>query len=226
MRRLDIPVLTQELVFPDPAQARSNGLLAVGGDLSVERLLLAYRMGIFPWSSAPISWWSPDPRSIIPLGGLHISRSLARSLRRNRWRKTLDTAFRRVIEACAAPAPGREETWIEPPIIEAYTRLHLAGYAHSLEVWQGDELVGGIYGVAIGGFFAGESMFHRVNDASKAALVALTDHLRTRGFVLFDTQIASPLTRSMGAIDIPRRSYLERLGTAVDLDVSFSLSNH
>jgi len=222
MQRPGIPVLTQELAFPDPTQARTDGLLAVGGDLSVERLLLAYRMGIFPWSSAPISWWSPDPRSIIPLGGLHISRSLARTLRRCPWRITLNTAFRRVIEACAAPAPGREETWIEPLIIEAYTRLHQSGHAHSLEVWEGDALVGGIYGVAIGGFFAGESMFHVANDASKAALVTLVSHLRDRGFALFDTQIASPLTRSMGAIDIPRRSYLERLGAAVDLDARFN----
>lgn len=222
MQRPGIPVLNQELAFPNPADARSDGLLAVGGDLSVDRLLLAYRMGIFPWSSAPISWWSPDPRSIIPLGGLHISRSLARTLRRQPWRITLDAAFPEVIAACAAPARGREETWIEPPIMEAYIRLHRAGHAHSLEVWQDDLLVGGIYGIAIGGFFAGESMFHRASDASKAALVALVGHLRERGYVLFDTQIASPLTRGMGAIDIPRRAYLERLGRAQDLDVTFA----
>jgi leucyl/phenylalanyl-tRNA--protein transferase len=219
-RQPGIPVLTPALAFPDPSEARPDGLLAVGGDLSVERLLLAYRMGIFPWSSAPISWWSPDPRSIIPMSGLHIPRSLERRLRNHPWKITLDAAFSDVIHACAEPAPGREETWIEPPLIEAYLRLHHAGYAHSLEIWQDDHLVGGIYGVALGGFFAGESMFHRVSDASKVALVHLISHLRDRGFRLFDTQIASPLTRSMGAIDLPRRTYLERLGLALDLDVS------
>lgn len=220
MQRPGIPVIHQELSFPDPATARTDGLLAVGGDLSVARLLLAYRMGIFPWSSAPISWWCPDPRSIIPFGGIHIPRSLARRLRNHSWTITLNLAFRQVIEACAAPAPGREETWIEPPLIEAYHQLHLAGHAHSIEVWENSTLIGGVYGVAIGGFFAGESMFHRRSDASKVALVSLLAHLKSRGFVLFDTQIASPLTRSLGAIDIPRRSYLERLGQAVDLDVS------
>lgn len=220
MQRPGIPVLSEDLAFPDPTEARTDGLLAVGGDLSVPRLLLAYRMGIFPWSCAPITWWSPDPRSIMPLGGIHISRSLARRLRRHPWTITLNCAFREVIQGCAEPTPGREETWIEPPFIEAYSHLHEAGYAHSIEVWEDDRLVGGVYGVAIGGFFAGESMFHRRSDASKVALVMLLGHLRERGFVLFDTQIASPLTRALGAIDIPRRTYLERLGQAVDLDVS------
>jgi leucyl/phenylalanyl-tRNA---protein transferase len=214
-RTRGIAILDANLVFPNPAEARPDGLLAIGGDLSPERLLLAYRSGIFPWSSAPITWWSPHPRSIIPMDGLHISRSLARTLKKNPWTFTLNADFESVMRSCALPAPGREETWIEEPIIQAYTALHRKGYAHSLEVWQDNALVGGIYGVAIGGFFAGESMFHRVSDASKTALVVLMDVLNQRGFKLFDTQLASPLTRNMGAIDIPRRQYLSLLAGAL-----------
>jgi leucyl/phenylalanyl-tRNA---protein transferase len=214
-RSRGIPVLSEALAFPEPSEARADGLLAVGGDLSVDRLLLAYRSGIFPWSCAPITWWSPDPRAILPHGGLHVSRSLARHLRQPGWRVTMDQAFAGVIAGCATPAPGREETWIEPDLMEAYMRLHAAGHAHSVEVWRDDVLAGGIYGVAVGRFFAGESMFHRVSNASKIALVHLVDHLDRCGFTLFDTQVASPLTRSMGAVDMPRLAYLERLKEAV-----------
>lgn len=214
-RSRGIAVVGTDLAFPDPSEARPDGLLAVGGDLSVERLLLAYRSGIFPWSAAPITWWSPNPRSIIPIDGPHISRSLARTLKKHSWTFTFDSDFETVVRACAKPAPGRMETWIEEPIVRAYTALHHAGYAHSLEVRQDGMLVGGIYGVAVGGFFAGESMFHLASNASKVALVVLMKQLRQRGFQLFDTQVASPLTRSMGAVDIPRREYLEQLGRAL-----------
>lgn len=215
-------VIDERLEFPDPSEARPDGLLAVGGDLSEERLLLAYRSGIFPWSATPITWWSPNPRAVLPIGGLHVSRSLARSLGKKSWRFSLDAAFEDVVRACAEPAPGRTETWIEEPMIRAYIALHKAGYAHSLEVWEDDVIVGGIYGVALGGFFAGESMFHRVSDASKVALVILMEILRSRGFLLFDTQVASPLTRSMGAVDIPRTEYLALLQEALQADASWS----
>lgn len=215
-----IPLLGPALDFPDPSTARPDGLLAVGGDLSTERLLRAYGSGIFPWSDDPVTWWSPDPRAVIPLEGLHISRSLRRSLKRP-WTITRDRAFASVIRACAEPAPGREETWIGPAIEAAYLGLHEAGHAHSLEVWLDGELAGGIYGVALGGLFAGESMFHRVTDASKVALIHLTNHLREQGFVLFDTQVASPLTLQMGAADIPRADYLRRLRQALRAPARF-----
>lgn len=221
-RSRGMAVIDERLEFPDPSEARPDGLLAVGGDLSVDRLLLAYRSGIFPWSAAPITWWSPNPRAVLPMGGLHVSRSLARSLGKKSWRFSLDAAFEGVVRACAEPAPGRTETWIEEPMVRAYVALHEAGYAHSLEVWEDDAIVGGIYGVAIGGFFAGESMFHRVSDASKVALVILMEILRSRGFLLFDTQVASPLTRSMGAVDIPRPEYLVRLQEALQADAAWS----
>jgi len=218
-------VLDQALWFPDPRQApRSgpdNGLVALGGDLSVARLLLAYRHGIFPWTDEPITWWSPDPRGILELDGLHVPRSLAKAMKKGGFVVTVDRAFRPVIEACAEPTPGRLTTWITPAFIEAYTRLHRAGHAHSLECWQEGRLVGGIYGVAIGGFFAGESMFHRYSNASKVALCHLARHLRARGFTLFDLQTTTPVTAQMGAISIDRDRFLSRLARAVDLPVRF-----
>jgi leucyl/phenylalanyl-tRNA--protein transferase len=216
-----IPVLDESLAFPDPRRAGTEGLLAIGGDFRPERLLVAYRSGIFPWSADPITWWSPDPRAILPLDGIHISRRLARTLRQGRFGVTFDAAFEQVMRACAAPAPGREETWITGPFLDAYAELHRQGHAHSIEVWRDDRLVGGLYGVAVGGFFSGESMFHRETDASKVALVRMAEHLRARGFVLFDSQAATPHTRSMGVADIPRDAYLERLERAVRLPVSF-----
>jgi leucyl/phenylalanyl-tRNA---protein transferase len=219
---MSIPILDHRLRFPSPNRADAKGLVAIGGDLSVPRLLLAYRNGMFPWTVDPISWWSPEPRAIFELnGGFHVSRSLARVIRKGVFRITLDRAFRRVMESCAAPAPGRRSTWISQEFIEAYAQLHRLGYAHSLECWQGRQLVGGIYGVAIGGFFAGESMFHRASDASKVALFHLTEHLRGRGFTLFDIQMLTPITTQLGGITIPREEYLERLTRAVKLVVSF-----
>ena len=159
--------------FPDPRLARSDGLVAIGGDFSPSRLKLAYASGIFPWSVSPITWWSPDPRGILELDELHIPRSLERSIRRNGFRVTSDQAFPEVIRACASAPRGGQRTWITEEFIKAYQQLHQLGDAHSIEVWKDDHLVGGLYGVAIGGCFAGESMFHQATDASKVGLVRL-----------------------------------------------------
>lgn len=207
--------------LPDPRRSRGDGLVAVGGDLSVGRLLEAYRHGLFPWSADPITWWSPDPRGVIEVGSLHVSRSLARTLRRAPFDVTLDRDFPAVIRACAtaprgAAAAGVASTWISPRLIDAYEALARAGHAHSVECWQGGRLVGGVYGVCVGGFFAGESMFHRVDDASKVALVHLHQHLVRRGFTLMDCQMVTPVTRSLGAREIARSEYLSRLAAAVD----------
>jgi len=213
--------LPNDVWFPDPVFANAEGLVAVGGNLSLPRLLAAYRQGIFPWTVAPVTWWSPDPRAVFDLHRFHVPRSLAKLLRKGVFEITVDRAFREVMEGCAAPAPGRRETWITAEFIAAYTRLHRHGHAHSLECWQGGRLVGGIYGVAIGGFFAGESMFHRVSNASKMALVHLVQHLRARRFAVFDIQMVTPVTRQLGAVEIPRSDYLRRLAEAVKLDRSF-----
>lgn len=218
-------LLNQDLWFPDPRQAGShgtaNGLVAIGGDLSVERLLLAYKSGIFPWTDDPVTWWSPDPRAVIELGQLHVSRRLKQILRRGDFEITMNTCFRRVMEGCAAPGPRRESTWVSAAFIDAYAALHEAGHAHSVECWQHGRLVGGLYGVAIGGFFAGESMFHFVENASKAALVATESHLRQRGFALFDTQTITPITHQFGATLISRDTYLLRLAEALELPCRF-----
>jgi len=207
--------------FPDPATARADGLVAVGGDFSPERLRLAYRSGIFPWSVNPITWWCPDPRGILELGELHISRSLDRSLRRGGFRVTSDVAFSAVITACAhVPRPG-QSSWISPPFVVAYQRLHELGLAHSIEVWKGAELAGGLYGVVTGGCFSGESMFHRVTDASKVGLAHLVRHLQSRGFALLDTQMVTPVTQSLGAREVPRTEFLRRLSLASQLSVAF-----
>lgn len=210
-----VALLDDGLWFPDPRKARSDGLVAVGGDLSVERLLLAYRCGVFPWSAEPITWWSPSPRAIFDLEHIHISRSLARTLRKETFEVTYDEDFEGVIRGCAE-APRREgQTWISPEFIAAYTRLHYAGHAHSVEVWHEGELAGGIYGVAVGGLFAGESMFHRVTDASKVALVHCARRLAERRFTLFDTQMVTNVTSALGAFEISRNEYLTRLASAV-----------
>ncbi len=207
-----------------PELAGSDGLVGVGGDLRPTTLLRAYSEGIFPWFNEgdPILWWSPDPRGIIELNGLHVSRSLARTIRSGKFRVTANRAFAGVMRGCAERRDGG--TWVTPQMVDAYTELHNRGYAHSIETWlptdTPDEwtLVGGIYGVAIGGLFAGESMFHRETDASKVALAGLVDHLRTNGFVLFDVQMRTDHTARMGAVEIPRAEYLERLREAIRLD--------
>ncbi|MGD9895530.1 MAG: leucyl/phenylalanyl-tRNA--protein transferase [Candidatus Methylacidiphilaceae bacterium] len=208
--------------FPDVSRADPDGLVAVGGDLSVNRLLAGYRSGIFPWTDRPLTWWSPDPRAIFDMDCFHVPRRLSQKLRQGTFAYTVDRAFPEVIRGCARPAIGREHTWISPRFIKAYCELYRQGYAHSVEVWRDGELVGGLYGVAIGGFFAGESMFHLVPDASKAALVFTMNRLRERGFQLFDTQVATPTTRQMGAVDIRRNEYLERLPEALACPVSFA----
>ncbi len=204
----------------DPEMADESGLVAVGGDLDPRRLLQAYRSGVFPWydDSVPICWWSPDPRAIFELDGFHCSRRLRRTIRSGKFEVTFDQAFARVMMGCA----NREEgTWITQDMLGAYCKLHLLGHAHSVEVWEGDELVGGLYGVSIGGMFAGESMFSRRSDASKVALAATFDRLNERGFILFDTQVANDHTRGLGAIDIPRSVYLARLRRALRIKTEF-----
>ena len=203
------------LVFPNLQTANREGLLALGGDLSVARLLLAYRSGIFPWTDEPLTWWSPDPRAIFDINRFQPPDRLRSKLRRHPFEITIDQDFPSVIHACAEPAARRESTWISPRFIDAYVELHRQGHAHSVEVWDRSQLVGGIYGVAIRGFFAGESMFHRATDASKIALCHLMEHLRERKFELFDTQVLSPLTARLGAIEIRRRDYLDRLASAL-----------
>jgi leucyl/phenylalanyl-tRNA---protein transferase len=214
-------LLTSRLYFPDPSRADDEGLVAVGGDLSVDRLLLAYRSGIFPWTVHPVTWWSPNPRAIFELDQFHIPRSLRRTLRQGIFDVTRDRAFVEVMKGCAAPAPGRRDTWITPEFISAYTALRDRGQAHSLECWLGGGLAGGIYGVTIGGFFAGESMFHRASDASKVALFHLVEHLRSRGYLLFDIQMVTPITARLGAREIPRPEYLARLKEAVARSCTF-----
>lgn len=216
-----IAVLDHQLRFPDARLASADGLVAIGGDLTVRRLLLAYRSGIFPWTVGPITWWSPDPRAIIEFDRLHVPRSLAAVLRKNVFEITIDRAFRDVMQACAAPASGRRSTWITPEFVDAYTQMHTAGHSHSLECWQRGELVGGIYGISIGGFFAGESMFHRVSNASKVALYHLVQHLKARGFQLFDIQMLTPVTEQLGGTTISRTEYLKRLAKAVSKNVQF-----
>jgi len=215
-------VLDHRLTFPDPRTADAQGLVAVGGKLTVERLRRAYRTGVFPWTVNPVSWWSPDPRGIIELENFEPPRRLAQIIRQGRHTVTFNRAFRHVMEGCAAPAPGRRRTWITPEFVAAYAALHEAGDAHSVECWLKDELVGGVYGVSVGGLFAGESMFHRADNASKIALVQLVERLRERGFVLFDVQMVTPATAALGATEIAREKYLERLATAVELERRFA----
>jgi leucyl/phenylalanyl-tRNA--protein transferase len=195
----------------------------VGGGLSVERLREAYAKGMFPWSATPVTWWSPDPRAVFDLAsGVRVSRRLSQKIRQARYEVTQDVAFREVIEACARVPRADGGTWISRPILEAYCRLHTAGHAHSLEVWnEQGELTGGIYGVAFGGCFSGESMFHHEPDASKLALYHLAAHLQKRGFTLFDAQVLNPFTQSMGAVEIPRQEYLERLRAALRAQANF-----
>lgn len=202
--------------FPDPAGAATepDGLLAVGGDLTPARLLAAYGRGIFPWyeTGQPILWWSPDPRAVLLPEKLHISRSLRRTLRSDRYRVSIDLAFGAVIDACAN-ARASTGTWITPEMRTAYVRLHQLGYAHAVETWQGPELVGGLYGIALGGVFFGESMFSHATDASKVALVGLVRLTENRGMKLIDCQVATPHLASLGSQLMPRREFLRQLQT-------------
>jgi leucyl/phenylalanyl-tRNA--protein transferase len=207
----------------DPARADAEGLVAVGGDLRPQWLLHAYRKGIFPWygEGEPVHWWSPDPRAVLDLDSFHVPRRLARTLRSGRFRVTADRAFAAVVGGCADRVEG---TWLTPAMREAYQALHEMGYAHSVEAWLGKELAGGVFGVALGGFFSAESMFTRRRDGSKVALAALIDRLRRRGFTLVDIQMLTAHTASLGAVEIPRAEYLRLLRAALALEVSFGES--
>lgn len=205
--------LVEDLSFPPPHLAE-EGLLAVGGDLRPERLLLAYREGIFPWYSEgePLLWWSPDPRMVIFPGQLHVSRRLARFLRNCPFDVSMDTAFHEVVAGCAqAPRPGQEGTWITSEMAAAYSRLHDMGYAHSVECRRQGRLVGGIYGISLGRCFFGESMFSAEPNASKVALCALMAQIEHWGFRLMDCQVANPHLWRLGACEIPRRAFLKLL---------------
>ena len=217
-RRLPV-VLGARTPFPDPGQYDAEGLLAVGGDLAPDRLLAAYRAGVFPWYAegyVPM-WWSPDPRAVLDPAGLHVARSLARRIRRGGFRLGWNGCFAQVMAACGE---GRDDgTWILPEMVEAYARLHALGHAHSIEIWRGCELVGGAYGVQVGALFAAESMFHREPDMSKVALVALVRAVFAAGIELFDVQFLTPHLESLGARELPRAEYLRRLAVVRDRDV-------
>ncbi len=210
--------LTDEIVFPPPDHAEPDGLLAVGGDLIAERLLLAYRLGIFPWYSdgQPVLWWSPDPRIILEPCEFHISRRLGQTLKREEFKVTFDRAFAEVIWACAAsPRKGQHGTWITTEMMEAYIRLHQMGFAHSAESWLNGELVGGIYGISLGRCFFGESMFFSQTNASKVALATLVQQLITWDFHMIDAQVTSEHLIKLGAKEIPRHIFLKRLQAAL-----------
>lgn len=207
--------------FPDPRTAPADEPLAYGGDLEPETLLDAYAHGIFPWPDGRrLWWWSPDPRCVIPLDGFHVSRSLRRTLRSGRFRWTADQAFLDVMGACADRGEG---TWITPAYARAFQRMHELGHAHSLEVWDDSgALAGGVYGLALGGAFMAESMFHRATDASKVALYHLVELLKARGFALLDAQMPTPHLQSLGGVSIGRDEYLDRLAAARGLPCMFT----
>lgn len=208
-------------VFPDPRGADDDGLVAVGGDLAPERLLAAYRVGVFPWYDdvMPPLWWCPDPRTVIEEQNLHVSRSLRRRLRSGQFQFSFNRAFSAVLEHCADRLEG---TWLTSDMREAYLRLHNMGRAHSIEAWHGERLVGGLYGVQCGSLFAAESMFHRATDGSKAALVVAVRSLFASGITVFDVQFITDHLQSLGATQLPREAYLARLGAAVDQQVLLS----
>ncbi len=215
---MPVYLLPDELIFPSPQLARKEGLLAVGGDLTQERLLLAYRMGIFPWYSEdePIMWWSPDPRLVPYPSEFRVSRSLKKTIKKQMFKLTVDEAFDSVINACAYSRTKTDEgTWIVEEMIAAYCKLHESGLAHSVEVWQDGKLAGGLYGVSLGKCFFGESMFKHISNASKVALVALVEHLQALEFNFIDCQISTPHLLSFGAQEIPRRRYLKELEQAL-----------
>jgi len=215
---MPVYLLNDDLIFPPAHLATPEGLLAIGGDLSPERLLLAYQSGIFPWYSEdePILWWSPDPRLVLYPEELKISHSLRRTIRRGRFRATMDTRFSQVIQACGQiRVLDGQGTWITPEMEKAYVRLHRLGYAHSVEIWHGNELVGGLYGVSLGRCFFGESMFSTMSDASKVALVVLRNHLRQNQFDFIDCQMPTDHLLRMGARKIARNDFIAELRRAL-----------
>lgn len=211
--------LTDRLAFPPPEGADDSGLVAVGGDYRPERLLLAYSLGIFPWPHPPyepLLWFSPDPRFVLPLDRVEIQRSLRKAIRRDPYVIRFDTRFRDVMKACSkVPRPGQKGTWITPDLIDGYVALHELGYAHSIEAYQDDRLVGGLYGVSVGRVFCGESMFADADDASKIAFVTLLGHLRRWGFAFVDCQVYTDHLARFGAVDVDRSEYLDALHHAV-----------
>jgi leucyl/phenylalanyl-tRNA--protein transferase len=215
---MPIYLLTDDIVFPPVHLATPEGLLAVGGDLSPRRLLLAYQCGIFPWYSDddPILWWSPDPRLVLYLSELKVSHSLKRTIRKARYKITMDTHFQQVIESCAQTrSKSRQGTWITTEMVHAYTRLHKMGIAHSVETWHQDEIVGGLYGVSLGRCFFGESMFSTMTDASKVALVYLRDYLQDRKFDIVDCQLPTDHLIRMGARKITRSAFISQLNLSL-----------
>jgi leucyl/phenylalanyl-tRNA---protein transferase len=213
--------------FPPIEAASPDGVLFVGGSLAPDWMLEAYRRGIFPMPikidrRRLIAWLAPDPRGVLELDSLHISRRLARRLRRGEFQFTIDRAFTDVVEGCAAPRGGDDDCWLTLSMQNAYVTLHELEHAHSVEVWQAGRLVGGLFGVTIGGLFAAESMFHRVTDASKAAVAFLVEHLRRSGYTLLDVQWTNAHTRRLGATDIPRAEYATRLAAAIERRVTLS----
>ncbi len=224
--RVPLCILGKRPEFPDPEEAEPDGLLAVGGDLAPPRLLEAYRRGIFPWpwgEGFPLVWYSPPERCIFEPGGVTANRTLRRTLRSGAFECRVDTRFTEVIRQCAGVRrPGQRGTWITADIVRAYVRLHRLGHAHSIEAWHAGHLAGGLYGIAIGGAFFAESMFHVVPDASKVALHGLSEMLRTQGFTLIDAQLPSPLLLGLGARTIPRSEYLQRLARAIEQPVRFA----
>jgi leucyl/phenylalanyl-tRNA--protein transferase len=219
-----IPKLSYHLSFPDPLLHASNeGIVAYGGDLSPSRLMLAYRSGIFPWYGIndPILWWSPNPRLILELDDFKLTRSLRKKIPQFEIR--FDTAFSSVIRECStAPRRGQNGSWIVPEMIEAYETLHALGYAHSVEAYQEGTLVGGLYGVSVGGVFCGESMFAKVSDASKVALAVLVEHLREWGYDFIDCQVPTPHLKSLGAKEVSRENFLFRLSQTYNSDTTFN----
>jgi leucyl/phenylalanyl-tRNA--protein transferase len=214
-----VPVyrLDARLLFPPPDRGPRRGPIAVGGDLRPERLLLAYSLGIFPWQGEPLHWHSPDPRMVLLADELRVSRSLAKTIRQGRFRVSLDTDFAAVMVACATvPRPGQDGTWITPAMVDAYCELHRRGVAHSAEAWNGDTLVGGLYGISLGAVFFGESMFARERDASKVAFVALVEQLGRWQIPLIDCQVKTPHLESLGAREWPRRRFLAALRHALE----------
>lgn len=210
--------LTKDLLFPHPSLSNEDGLLAMGGDLSVERLLLAYENGIFPWyeEGYPILWWSPDPRFILYPQNLKVSKSMEKVLRKNRFKVTYDMCFRNVITMCGELRRGN--TWITDDMLESYCELHKLGFAHSVETWFGDELVGGLYGVSLGKCFFGESMFSTMDNASKTALIILTRELSQLGFHFIDCQVYSKHLETLGAVNVPRDVFLQELEAGLNHD--------
>jgi leucyl/phenylalanyl-tRNA--protein transferase len=210
--------LTDDLLFPPPELAEDDGLLCVGGDLSEDRLLLAYSMGIFPWYSDgyPVMWWSPDPRLVLFPGELKVSRSLRQVLKKDVYKVTMDAAFPEVIRNCAGILRKHDQgTWITPEMRDAYIQLHCSGFAHSVESWLDGELAGGLYGVALGGAFYGESMFSKKSNASKVAFVTLVNQLIKWNFTIIDCQVTTGHLASFGAREIPRSSFIQTLKTAL-----------